>query len=168
LSRLLILWLLSEAPLHGYRITKILNDPSLRFWFPLESSSIYAVFGSLVRGGFIEPEIVEREGLRPERTRYRITKSGRTHLQELLRQAWRELPRLADPINVALAARSELTEEEVKQLLEARFGSLLENLNEMERVASSAPAKEMVTRQQALFRAELEWVESMLREMAEA
>src|SRR6266576_2925156 len=113
LTRLLILWLLSEGPLHGYRIKKILDEPSLRFWFPVEVGSIYAVIGSLVRGGFVEKEAVEREGLRPERTRYKVTRLGRTHFQDLLRQAWRDLPKLADPLNVGLAARSELTENEI-------------------------------------------------------
>lgn len=167
MSRLLILWLLSEGPLHGYRIKKILEEPSLRFWFPLEVGSIYAVLGSLLRGGFIEAEAVEREGLRPERTRYKITKSGRSHYQELLRQAWRDPPSIADPIFAALAARSELPEDEVLNLLENRARLLKDKLDEIERFASSAPAKEMVSRRRAILSAELEWAESLLRERGE-
>ena len=59
LTRLLVLWLLSEQPLHGYRIKKILDDDGLRFWFPVEYTSIYAVLRSLVRGGHVEPVAVD-------------------------------------------------------------------------------------------------------------
>ena len=110
LTRLLILWLLSEQPLHGYRIKKILDDDALRFWFPVEYGSIYAVLRSLTKRGYVEPVAVERDHQRPERTRYAITREGRQHLAELLERAWRELPSPADPIALALAARSDLAE----------------------------------------------------------
>jgi DNA-binding PadR family transcriptional regulator len=96
LTRLLVLWLLSEQSHHGYRIKKILDDEGLRFWFPVEYGSIYAVLRSLVRGGYVETVAVEREGQRPERTRYAITREGRQHLAELLERAWRELPAAGD------------------------------------------------------------------------
>ena len=163
MTRLLILWLLSEGPLHGYRIKKILDEPSLRFWFPLEVGSIYAVIGSLARNGYIASEAVEREGLRPERTRYRITKEGRDHFQGLLRQAWRDLPKIADPVNVALAARSELSEEEVRLLLGERAEALKAQLEEVARMASSAPDPEMSSRRAGLIRAEMEWAYCFLK-----
>ena len=111
LTRLLVLWLLSEQPLHGYRIKKILDDEALRFWFPVEYASIYSVLRSLVRGGYVESVAVEREGQRPERTRYAITPEGRRHLAELLERAWRELPPVGDVTALALAARSDLEDE---------------------------------------------------------
>jgi len=161
LTRMMILWLLSEQPLHGYRIKRLLDEASLRFWFPIEVGSIYAALGSLVRGAFIEAVAVEREGLRPERTRYRIRKEGREHLRELLRQAWRELPKLADPIHMALAARSELDEAEVARLLAERESALDERLRDLDRAAASAPAAAMAERTRALTQAELEWVRSL-------
>jgi DNA-binding PadR family transcriptional regulator len=159
LTRLLILWLLSEAPLHGYRIKKILDDESLRFWFPIEVGSIYAVLRSLVKGSFVTVVAVEREGQRPERTRYAITREGREHLTELLARAWRELPSPADPFQLALAARSELTEAEVERLLAERIDALRDRTAALEQLARSAPALAMVERQRALTRAELEWAE---------
>jgi DNA-binding PadR family transcriptional regulator len=158
---MLILWLLAEQSLHGYRIKRILDEASLRYWFPVEIGSIYGALASLVRGGFIEPVAVEREGQRPERTRYRILKEGRKHLRELLHQSWSELPRLGDPIHMALAARSELDEAEVAHLLAEREGALEQRLLDLDQIASSAPAPEMATRARALTRAELEWVRSL-------
>ena len=157
ITRLLILWLLSEQPLHGYRIKKILDEETLAFWFPVELGSNYAVLRSLVRGGYVEPIAVEREGNRPERTRYGITSAGRAQFRELLRRAWRELPSPADTIQLALASRPELPDQEVSELLTERVNGLEQRLVQLDELASSAPAAEMVDRLRALTRAELEW-----------
>lgn len=162
LTRLLILWLLSEGPLHGYRIKKILDDEGLRFWFPIEAGSIYAVLRSLVNGSFVTVAAVEREGQRPERTRYAVTREGREHLAELLGRAWRELPSPADPIQLALAARSELDDSEVERLLAERIAALQDRLATLDELERSAPAAAMVVRQRALTTAELEWAEAYL------
>lgn len=161
LTRLLILWLLSEASLHGYRIKKILDDEGLRFWFPVEYGSIYAVLRTLAQGGYVKAVSVEREGQRPERTRYSITPAGRRHFRDLLRKAWRRLPTPADPVQLALAARAELDEEEVVSLLIERRVALEERLVQLDALARAAPAEEMVERQRALTRAELRWVDSL-------
>jgi len=163
LTRLLVLWLLSEQSLHGYRIKKILDDEALRFWFPVEYGSVYAVLRSLVRGGYVESVAVEREGQRPERTRYAITRQGRRHLSELLERAWQELPSVGDPLSLALAARSDLEDERcVPQLLATRVEALRERLTRLDSLARSAPAPEMVDRRRALTRAELDWAEALL------
>jgi DNA-binding PadR family transcriptional regulator len=163
MTKLVILWLLSEGPLHGYRIKRILDDGSLRFWFPIEVGSIYSVLRSLERAGYVETEVVEREGLRPERTRYRITKSGRQHFEALLRDAWRKPALPSDTIDLALAARSELGEEEADALLQERADVLRARLQELDRIAPSAPAAEMVDRARALTEAELKWVEDVIK-----
>ena len=49
LIRLLVLWLLSEQPLHGYRIKRALDDEGLAFWFPVEFASIYSLLRTLVK-----------------------------------------------------------------------------------------------------------------------
>jgi DNA-binding PadR family transcriptional regulator len=163
LTRLLVLWLLSEQSHHGYRIKKILDDEGLRFWFPVEYGSIYAVLRSLVRGGYVETVAVEREGQRPERTRYAITREGRRHLAELLERAWQELPAAGDPLALALAARSDLVDESrVPALLRSRLEALRQRLERLGELERSAPAPEMVDRQRALMQAEVEWAEALL------
>jgi DNA-binding PadR family transcriptional regulator len=117
-----------------------------------------------VSGGYVTVVAVEREGQRPERTRYAVTREGREHLRELLARAWRELPSPADPFQLALAARSELSEREVEELLRERVASLEERVSELGRLARSAPAAAMVERQLALTNAELEWANAYLDE----
>lgn len=102
---------------------------------------------------------VEQEGRRPARTRYAITRAGRRHLEDLLRRAWRELPSPAEPIQLALAARPELPDEEVERLLAERREALRERLTALEKLRRAVPAEEMVDRQRALTLGELAWLE---------
>jgi DNA-binding PadR family transcriptional regulator len=104
---------------------------------------------------------VERQGQRPERTRYAITRSGRRHFSELLEKAWREPPTASDPFQLALAARSDL-QVPAEPLMRERAEALRERLGTLELLASSAPAAEMVERQIVLTRAELDWVEDLI------
>ena len=129
----------------------------------MEYGSIYAVLRSLTKRGYVEPVAVERDRQRPERTRYAITREGRQHPAELLERAWRELPSPADPIALALAARSDLADEaQVPTLLRERASALRTRLALLDGLASSAPAPEMVDRQRALTRAELEWALALI------
>ena len=162
LTRLLVLWLLSESSLHGYRIKKILDDETLRFWFPVEYGSIYAVLRTLERHGFVRALASEQEGQRPARTRYEITREGREHVRDLLRKAWLELPSPAEPFQLALAARSELSEDEVRELLAERADALRARLDHLEALRRGAPAAEMAERSHALTVAELHWVEELI------
>jgi DNA-binding PadR family transcriptional regulator len=120
------------------------------------------VLRTLEKGGFIETEVVEREGQRPERTRFRITANGREHFRELLRQTWRHPGAVADAIDLALAARSELKEGEIETLLMERADALRTRLADLREATSSAPAPEIVDRFRLLTEAELKWVENLL------
>jgi DNA-binding PadR family transcriptional regulator len=103
MTRILILWLLSEQPLHGYRIKRILENDTYAFWFELEFTSIYSALRTLVKLEFIAETGLEQDGARPERMGYRITRSGRVHLQELLRKVWLSKPFAGDPFPMAIA-----------------------------------------------------------------
>ncbi len=161
LTRLLILWLLSEAPMHGYRIKRTLDDEALRFWFSVDYGSVYAVLRTLEREGLVRETPLEREGARPPRRRYAITPAGRLALADLLREAWVRLPDRGDPLDLALAARSELPDEEVDALIERRAEALRDRLRELGTLASSAPAPELVPRHVAFTQAELSWIEAL-------
>jgi DNA-binding PadR family transcriptional regulator len=161
LTRALVLWLLSEQPLHGYRISKILADDFFGFWFPLEDASIYSCLRTLVKHGFARAVATEKEGRRPERTRYAITPKGRAHLRDLLRKAWTDLPSPSEPVHLALAALPELPQKELKGLRAARREALEQRLEGLRRTARAAPCPSIVHRLVALTRAELRWMKSL-------
>ncbi len=163
LTRLVVLWLLVEHPLHGYQIKRVLSDPGLTYWFPIEFASIYSVLRFLERTGCARRVRTEREGRRPLRRRYAITPKGRGYFADLLREAWRRPSPVAQPVDVAVAAMSELPEDEVRALLAERRDALAERLRHLDRAARSAPAREMVERARAVTRGELEWLHGFAR-----
>ena len=81
-----------------------------------------------------------------------------------MRKAWRELPSPAEPFQLALAARSELEDEEIAQLLAERREALNARLAHMDELARSAPAPEMAERQRALTLSELRWLDDLIGE----
>lgn len=159
LIRLLVLWLLSEQPLHGYRIKRALDDEGLSFWFPVEFASIYSVLRTLVKNGHAEEHGSQQEGARPERTLYAITRSGRAHYRELLERAWAEPDPPAERVQLALAALPDLPPERLAAALHARKQALVERLAQCEALQRAAPHPAMVQRTRALALAELDWLE---------
>ena len=151
LTRLLVLWLLSEQPQHGYRIKKILDDEALRFWFPVEYASIYAVLRSLVRGGL--------RGVRRSRARRAAARADaiRDHARgsAVISRSCSSAPgRSSRPSGIrlalALAARSDLEDERPRA--RAAAPSQTRRPPRAARAARgagerSAPAPEMVDRQ---------------------
>lgn len=164
LARLLILWLLSEQPLHGYRIKRALDDDGLAFWFPVEFASIYSVLRTLVKHGHAEESGREQEGARPERALYRITRPGRAHYGDLLEQAWSELDPPAERIQVALAALADLPPARLLSALHTRKQALVERLAQCEALRRAAPQPAMADRTRALTHAELDWLEAFARD----
>jgi len=160
LIRLLVLWLLSEQPLHGYRIKRALDDDALSFWFPVEFASIYSVLRTLVKHGHAEALGLEQQGARPERMLYRITRAGRAHYRELLAQAWGELETPAERVQVALAALPDLPADELRAALHTRKQALVERLAQCDALQRAAPHPAMASRTRALTRAELQWLET--------
>jgi DNA-binding PadR family transcriptional regulator len=159
LIRLLVLWLLSEQPLHGYRIKRALDDDALSFWFPVEFASIYSVLRTLVKNGHAEERALEQDGARPERTLYAITRGGRAHYRELLERAWAELESPAERVQAALAALPDLPTDRLHAALHARKQALVERLAHCEALQRAAPHPAMVQRTRVLARAELSWLE---------
>jgi DNA-binding PadR family transcriptional regulator len=155
--RLLILWLLAEQPLHGYRIKKILEDDGMKFWYPVEFASIYSALRTLAKDGHVIEEPSEQEGNRPPRSRYRITKGGRDLYEELLIAAWSDAPRHRHPVDVAAAAGGDLGREKILAALSERQIGLANIQAEIVRAQKAAPSALIVERARLLSTAEHRW-----------
>jgi DNA-binding PadR family transcriptional regulator len=162
--RLLILWLLSEGPLHGYRIRRILAEPGLAAWLKVDDASIYSMLKTLAREGFViaeAPTPTTGRGPQPK-AQYRITPAGRKHYLALLEQAWREPLAIAQPVQVALAAQADVGPDALVALWAARHAALSAQRDTLEATRRSAPHPFMVDRGLALIDAELRWIESVV------
>ena len=72
-----ILQLLDERPMHPYELASTMRDRHHDEFIRLNFGSLYHTVEVLERNGWIVPTEREKEGRRPERTIYRLTKSGR-------------------------------------------------------------------------------------------
>ena len=162
MTRILILWLLAEGPLHGYRVRKILGAPALAFWFRIEDAAIYSMLRTFVKRGLAREEGQERDGRRPNRTMFRITRQGRAALRDALLAAWTAVGRDHDPVSAALAAADEFEPEEIRRLLRGRREALSDRRNTLMDVAPGAPSALLGRREAALLTAEIAWIDAEL------
>jgi DNA-binding PadR family transcriptional regulator len=74
---LAVLSCLAERPMHPYEIAATLRERGKDVSIKINYGSLYTVVESLLRRGLIEERETVREGRRPERTIYAITRAGR-------------------------------------------------------------------------------------------
>ena len=162
MTRILILWLLSEGPLHGYRIQQILSTPAFAFWFRIEDAAIYSMLRTLVKRGFARLDGEEQVGNRPQRTLYRITPDGRAELRRRLEAAWGLSEDDKDPVCAALAAADEFEKVEIQGFLAARRAQIENRAESLRALEKAAPSSLLARRTSALLAAERAWIEREL------
>lgn len=166
-----VLAFLREGPMHPYQMQRLLRERHKDELLALKRGSLYHAINKLAKAALIRPVGTDREGRRPERTTYRITRKGAEAFDESL-SAMLEVPRLErsdffaglsflvylSPLEAAerLAARASRLESEIAQLTKrlrvARRRVDRINLIEGEYLA-------------AIRRAELRWVRGVLDEL---
>jgi DNA-binding PadR family transcriptional regulator len=91
-----ILQLLDERPMHPYELASTMRERHQDEFIRLNFGSLYHTVEVLERNGWIAPSEREKEGRRPERTVYRLTRPGREVLVsvvgEILARPRREYP----------------------------------------------------------------------------
>ena len=82
---LAVLSMLTEEPMHAYRMQQLIKERHKDDVVNVsQRTSVYQTIQRLARDGLIEIESTERADNRPERTTYRITRTGRATLREWL------------------------------------------------------------------------------------
>jgi DNA-binding PadR family transcriptional regulator len=81
---LAVLACLTEHPMHPYEIATTLRERAKDQSIKLNYGALYTVVEALKLHGLISARESEREGRRPERTVYRLTKAGRIELIDWL------------------------------------------------------------------------------------
>jgi DNA-binding PadR family transcriptional regulator len=173
MTRLVLLGVLRNEPMHGYRIKQTLHEWHMDFWADVQGGSIYAGLKRLVTEGLIEKAGSSREGNRPVRTTYRITPSGREELRRLLRTFWTPPSRYARPVDIALHFSLELPPEEIEPLLQERLRAL-ENQSlifrpefrpEFDDPRREARVNDLYDHELRLLAAERDWCEHVLERL---
>jgi DNA-binding PadR family transcriptional regulator len=162
---LAVLSCLSERPMHPYEINTTLRNRGKEQSIKLNYGSLYAVVESLQKHGLITSRATSREGRRPERTVYEITRSGVEEFEDWLAEL------LATPVHeftsleAGLSLMAGLPPAEVSRLLADRAEKLrieVRSLEAAEQVGSEMGLPEVFVVESryrhALLTAELAFV----------
>jgi DNA-binding PadR family transcriptional regulator len=167
--RLFVLGKLAEAgPLHGHQIRQHAQTDRTEVWAGVKPGSLYGALKRLASEGLIREVRTERQGNRPERTVYEITREGRRSLSALHDEALHQVVSYNDPFDLALALSRDLAEEELSQIVADRLSVLrVQESSGRHRIERADPylneAERMVLRH-LLDRtaAEIHWHEELL------
>ena len=164
--------LLAERPMHPYEMFQLLIQRSEDRLVKVRPGSLYHTVERLDRAGLVRALRTERAGNRPERTSYEITPGGREALTERVAEM------LATPVNeypsfpLAVSQAHNLPAEKVIELLEQRVRRLRADLDELLRGGEAITAHGVpplywvdLTYQQAMLRAEIEWIDGLVADM---
>jgi DNA-binding PadR family transcriptional regulator len=171
---LIVLWLLYEAPLHAYRMQKLIeSEGKARVVNVRSRASLYQALERLMRLGLVEvAETVKVPGY-PDRIVYAITDSGRTvareWLREMLRDTGEEFPEFVAAVSLLFA----LAPDDAREQLEQRERRLAAELSESEAAMAEAPPglprlfllEEEYRR--AVLEAQLAWLRGVIDDLRE-
>jgi DNA-binding PadR family transcriptional regulator len=104
---LAVLVCLVERPMHPYEMATVMRQRGKEDSVKLNYGSLYTVVKALTKAGLIEARETEREGRRPERTVYGLTKAGHVELidwlSEMLSTPAKEYPRFEGALSMIAA-----------------------------------------------------------------
>jgi DNA-binding PadR family transcriptional regulator len=159
--RLLLLGLLREEEMYGYQINEMI-ETHLGSSIRLTKPSAYRILHSMAEEGLITFR-EEKEGNRPTRRVYKITRAGRSQFEDLLKQSLSEY-KLTENINaISLAYIDEISKREARSLLEERRMELSRKLQEYFEDETQHGIYQLVIENQILhLSAELEWLKAVI------
>lgn len=167
---MVLLALLTEAPMHPYRMQQMIKERGQdQLVNVAQRNSVYQALDRLVRDGLARPRGTAREAGRPERTEYEITEAGaatlRRWLVEMLPAPAREFPEFP----AALAFLPILDPDHVRELLAARIDALQERLAAVEAGAPPGLPRLFLIEDEyraTMLRAEVQWLHGVVDDLA--
>jgi DNA-binding PadR family transcriptional regulator len=136
---LVLLGLLRERSLHGYEIMQIVKEQMSQV-AEIAPGTIYYTLKKLEKKAFIESRM-EREGNRPERQVYAITKEGKARFDELLKEALFLDERPFYVFDAALYFFQHLKEDDLSDAVEKKRENLARFKQNLDRLESAYPGK---------------------------
>ena len=118
-NELILLGLLKESPKHGYEIKKKAKDIASLF-AGLDLKSIYYPLRVLEKKGLVVKR-VSREGKRPKRLVYELTRRGENRFKELLSESFLNFTRPQFSLDLSLYFLDEIDPAIAKRRLQARM-----------------------------------------------
>ena len=150
---LAVLVLLYERPMHPYEMAATLRERRKEESIKVRYGSLYSVIDALVAAGFITAKKTTREGNRPERTIYEITRAGEAEMHRWLREILSTPVKEFPQFEAGLSLLPALPIEEAADVLETRIEYLKRDIHELQGDLAEARAMALP----ALFSVESEY-----------
>jgi DNA-binding PadR family transcriptional regulator len=168
---LIVLGTLIEAPMHVYRMQKLIERRGKHRVVNVRSrASLYQTLDRLVRLGLVEVQATVRGDARPDRTIYAITDAGREAagewLREMLRTTGGEFPEFIAAVSVMMM----LPPDDARAQLELRAERLAAALADTQAEMDSVPDLPRLFLLEEEYRrtvleAELAWVRGVIADL---
>lgn len=131
---LAVLSMLTEEPMHAYRMQQLIKDRRKDDVVNVsQRNSVYQTIQRLARDGLVEVAATERAENRPERTMFRITDAGRATLNDWLHTMLSTPAREYPEFPAALSFLPNLPPADAVEALAARLTRLEERLAALNR-----------------------------------
>lgn len=167
-----LLGLLSERPMHPYRIEKEVQYRDMRFWTDLSMSSIYKLLRSMESRGFVRSELEITEDNRTRKV-YHLTPEGRGALRVSLQQILSEPEHQRWAMDIAISNLGVLDRADAISRLREYRGELeerVEQYGELEAflAGENCPVHRLALarRPMHLLRGELAWVDEYIEQLS--
>jgi DNA-binding PadR family transcriptional regulator len=164
MNKLLLLGILMEGKMHGYQLNDHVQHV-MSLYTDLKKSTTYFVLDQLEKDGYVTFQI-EREGKRPERRVYEITKKGKAYFFELLREHLSNYTPVMLSDDISIAFMDKLKSSEVEELLLRKKGKIGDELTKLRSIGEhGGNLKYALDHSLAYVNADLNWVNSMLQDL---
>ncbi len=168
-----ILGLLSEKPMSGYDLKKIMQDSEYMYWSG-NNNQIYKALLQLSNDNFLISETRHQDGA-PTKKIYRITDKGRTALQEWVCSTQPEVPEFKKPFLIQMVCFAQLESEQIEKIVLEYQHKLNTHLIMQKKKQQQMPSTPDCTRQKrfiedmildnvlSFYQSELEWTQKVLK-----
>jgi len=128
---LAVLVLLYERAMHPYEMAATLRERRKEDSIKLRYGSLYTVIELLLKAGFIVQKKTMREGNRPERTVYELSKAGETEMRNWMREILSTPSKEYPQFEAGLSLLPALPPDEVTDVLETRVEFLKKDIEQI-------------------------------------
>ena len=158
--------------MHPYEMAQLAAKRRLDRLVNIRTTSIYNVVARLLDKGLVAVHDVQREGNRPERTRYQLTEAGRAAHRSTLESLWADQPTEYPRLYLALAQAHEVPLADAARLLRRRREAMAADLAtviDLVDAAMDAGIPEIFRLDGgiriATLRTQIDWLDAMLERM---
>jgi DNA-binding PadR family transcriptional regulator len=114
--------------MYGHQIRREAQIDRTELWTDIKQGSLYGALHRMAAEGVIEKVRTEQEGNMPARTVYKITGPGVAELVAIRDRALRETRLRPDPVDLALQNVADMSEDELRGVLEQRRAAIAADL----------------------------------------